>query len=131
MEAIPYEPTLRLMLIAEWRHQNREVCLCLNVCCCWHEFQSFCENSHLWVHNHIDVYCLLAPSKNKEIFVFLAAYFFCLLKWCGQELSKFLCKKLSRNLQSRWCLLSDDLTRTKIFLFVLILIHFCCLINPW
>ena len=77
--------------------QNREVCLCFKVdClylnCCWHKFQSFCEKNDL-AHNHIDVYCLLAPSKIREISVLLVAYFFCLFKkLLGQELSKCLCK---------------------------------------
>ena len=43
VEASIYEPTMRLILIPQWHHQNREVCVCLNVdclylLCCWHEW---------------------------------------------------------------------------------------------
>ena len=77
------------------------------------------------------IVCWHQQKIGKFLFCLQLIFSAYLKKWCGQELSKFWCKKLSKNLQSRWCLLSDDLIRTKIFIFVLILIHFCCLINPW
>ena len=89
---------MRLMLIAQWHHQNKEVCLCLNVNflylnCCWYELQSFCERNHLCVRNHIDVYYVSTLSQIWEISVFLEAYFFSLLKnCCGLKIPKFLCK---------------------------------------
>ena len=32
--------------------------------CCWCEFESFCGRNHLWAHNQVDVYCVLASSKH-------------------------------------------------------------------
>ena len=77
------------------------------------------------------IVCWHQQKIGKFLFCLQLIFSAYLKKWCGQELAKFWWKKLSKNLQSRWCLLSDDLIRTKIFIFVLILIHFCCLINPW
>ena len=72
-------------------------CLYLN-CCCWHESQTFSEKSHIWAHNHILLFIAYWRHQKLGRFLFClklipSAY---LKKCCG--FSKFLCKKLSRNL---------------------------------
>ena len=36
---------------------------------CWHEFQGFCGNNHLWAYNHVD-WCVL-HDEFKELFMYM------------------------------------------------------------
>ena len=91
-DATIYESTMRLILISQWHHQNREVWLPLfKLLFTW--MVKFWGRNRPWAHDHVDVYiaCWLVWSKQGN-FLLLEAYFWD-LNFFGL-FEKFLCKTI-------------------------------------